>query len=119
MTRGRNEFVNRTFIKRGALLGIALLCTGVALADQDGHVIPQAVRYSDLDLSRPEDAKKLYERIRVAAKVVCENYDRIELAGHRQFLQCRSSAVDAAVRKVGSDQLTAIHLGRTKRPVTG
>lgn len=119
MTRGRNIIVNRTLIVRGAVLGLALLSSGVVLADQDDHVNRQTVRYRDLNLSRPEDVNKLYEGIRVTAKFVCESYDRLELAGRRQFQECVSNAVDAAVRKVGSEQLTAIHLGRTKRSVPG
>jgi UrcA family protein len=69
-----------------------------------------AVRYADLDLSRPADVKVLYHRIRLAADATCGER---ELTGAHLPLpsweQCVAQAVDAAVARVDRPALTAYH----------
>jgi UrcA family protein len=97
------------------MLGLSLLCAGAALAaPSDAPENSMQVRYSDLDLSRPEGALKLYQRIKYAAQLVCDTYASNELVRRQEYLKCYSKAVDDAVSKVGSDKLTAIHLGHTR-----
>jgi UrcA family protein len=120
MIRERSEPVSQRVIKVGVMLGLSLLCAGAALATPSGAPDNSVqVHYSDLDLSRPEGAQKLYRRIEFAAQRVCESYASNELERHEVYLKCYSKAVDDAVRKVGSDQLTALHLGRMRSTATG
>jgi UrcA family protein len=106
MTLERNNNVNRIFNRRAAMLGVALLCSVVAAANP---VKSMTVRYSDLDLSRPEDARRLYQRIQHAALLVCAGDDSRETEVQVRFRVCYRQAVDNAVRKVGSDKLAALH----------
>ncbi len=113
MTYERREPPNRTLVKRGLLFGVVLLCAGTALADpvnskEDGV----AVHYSESDLTRPQGALKLYRRIKVAARTACDQYDSIEPARREIYRRCYLTAVDNAVRKVGADTLTEIHLSQ-------
>jgi UrcA family protein len=120
MIRETSKPVGQRVIKVGVMLGLSLLCTAAALATPSGD--PQnsmRVHYSDLDLSRPEGAQKLYRRIEFAARLVCDSYASNELERRKVYLKCYSKAVNEAVRKVGSDKLTAIHLGHTRLISTG
>jgi UrcA family protein len=102
------------------MLGVSLLCAGAALAAaSDAPKNSLRVEYGDLDLSRPQGALKLYQRIEFAARRVCESYASTELERRAQYLKCYSKAVDDAVRIVGSDQLTTIHLSRARPASTG
>jgi UrcA family protein len=74
------------------------------------EVPKRIVRFGDLDISRPEDAKVLYHRIRVAAHEVCAVSGRkLEYATESA---CVARAVDEAVRKVDSVMLTDLHFGK-------
>jgi UrcA family protein len=102
------------------MLGVSVLCAAAVLTTpsgaQENNSLP--VQYGDLDLSRPEGVLKLYKRIEFAAQRVCETYASTELERRQAYLKCYSKAVDDAVRKVGSDPLTAMYLSRT-RPASG
>jgi UrcA family protein len=115
MTYERREAPNRRLVKRGSLFGVLLLCAGTALADpvnsQESGV---SVHYSEIDLTRPQGATRLYRRIKVAARVACDQYDSIEPARREVYRRCYLTAVDEAVRKVGADTLTEIHLSQTQ-----
>jgi UrcA family protein len=111
--------MNRNLQQRVVLLGVALLCAGVALADPIGSGSSVTLRYSDLDLSRPDGALRLYEGIEAAAGKVCDGYHRSTFAGLLQYRECYRKAVDDAVRKVGSDKLTALHRDHTKGAFMG
>jgi UrcA family protein len=70
----------------------------------------------DLDLGKPNDVQELYRRVQQGATAVCESELRTtRLArGPVPFdwrRQCFRSAVDEAVRSVGSERLTALHRG--------
>lgn len=69
-----------------------------------------AVRYSDLDLSRPSDVRVLYRRIRFASEESC---GLSELTGSHQRLpswkRCVAGAIDQAVAQVDRPALTAYH----------
>jgi UrcA family protein len=93
-------------------LGIAaaLVFSGFAHAEDVRKI---EVAYSDLDLSRTEQASTLYSRIKRAAYAVCE----VNTVPNPQALllqhKCMANAVDAAVRSVDNANLTAVHLARS------
>jgi UrcA family protein len=99
--------------KRHALIAMAALAAALtgSLASAttvDDGANQKVVHYSDLDLSRPEDARRLYTRIRIAARTVCENFRSPDLQLAQIYKQCRDKAVADAVAKVQSAQLAAI-----------
>ena len=106
--------------KRHALLGIATLAalatanlaTARPEADEPRSTV---VRYGDLDLSRPEDARRLYGRIKRAARRVCDNQPSSDSKRLKEYERCLGQAVTEAVEKVQSEQVTAIHRAHNPR----
>jgi len=101
--------------KRHTLTAIAIATLAAALTGNlasattvRGGVNQAVVHYSDLDLSCPEDARRLYGRIRIAARDVCQNFRGPDLQRLRVYKQCRAKAVADAVAQVRSPQLAAI-----------
>jgi UrcA family protein len=99
-------------MKRSAFaLGIAaaLVFSGFAHAEEVRKI---EVRYSDLDLSRAEQANVLYSRIQKAAHDVCAT--RIIPRAERQLFEerCRMQAVGDAVHHVDNPNLTAVYLNK-------
>jgi UrcA family protein len=71
-----------------------------------------AVNYSDLDLSRTEGAKVLYQRLVHAARITCSP-DKVSLENQERYYECIHSAVAAAVAKVDRPALTAYYQAKT------
>ena len=95
-----------------ALSTLALLgwsATTLAAPSRVGEVATKVVRFKDLDLSTAEGAQTLYDRIAMAARIVCRD------AGHTQVRECRVRAVDDAVRAVGRPLLSSIHRSLAER----
>jgi UrcA family protein len=109
--------------KRHALIGIATFAAvatvnlAAATPEADG---PRStvVHYTDLDLSRPSDARRLYSRIKRAARTVCYNSPSSDLKRLREYDECLGQAVTAAVEKVQSEQVSAIRRAHDPRPAT-
>jgi UrcA family protein len=116
LPRKKRQAMTRTFTTRVSLLGLALLCSGVALAGPvSSPQVGVTVNYSDLNLSAQEGVLRLYRRIEAAARLVCAGYDSMELTLQGKYRQCQKNAVDAAVRQVGAEKLTEVHL-RNSQP---
>jgi UrcA family protein len=99
--------------KRHALIGIgalaALATVNLAAATPEaGEPRTAVVRYTDLDPSRPVDARRLYARIKRAARAVCDNDPASDLERLREYEKCLGRAVTEAVDKVQSEQVRAI-----------
>jgi len=91
----------------GAAAAVAPAITSAAApAATPGDKITQStvVRYYDLDLSKPEDAARLYARIRHAAAGVCPSR-----WGDSPQRDCYDAAVAAAVARVNKPLLSARH----------
>lgn len=88
----------------------ALCCSATTLAapSRVGEVASKVVRFKDLDLSTAEGAKALYERITMAARIVCRD------AGY-DARECRARAVDDAVRAVSRPLLSSVHRSTVDR----
>jgi UrcA family protein len=105
---------------RCALLGIATLAAlataNLAAATPDtAEPRSTVVHYEDLDLSRPKDARRLYRRIKQAARRVCDNNPLSDFKRLTEYEKCLGQAVTEAVEKVQSEQVTAIHRAHKHR----
>lgn len=90
-----------------AAVGAAALFTVNAHADD---VIPQlTVKYADLDLSKPADAKALYSRLEAASKVVCRALESREVSRRQQHQACYEQALSDAVAFVDHAGVTALY----------
>lgn len=95
-----------------ALSAFALLGwsgTTLAAPSRVGDVATKTVRFKDLDLSTADGAQKLYARITAAARIVCRD------APYTEIRECRSRAVDDAVRAVGRPLLSSVHRSTVDR----
>ena len=99
--------------KRHGLITMAALATVLtanlaSAAPADSEPRQAVVHYSDLDLSSAKDARRLYSRIRIAARMVCENFRSPDFQRVRVYRECMDKAVTEAVAKVQSAQVAAI-----------
>jgi UrcA family protein len=94
----------------GAVLAIAAatLIADVAAAKEPG-VAHTVVNYSDLDLTRSEDAARLYARLKNASQQVCYSHDRLTLRAQRLQQDCIDGALSRAVAKVNDAKVTSLH----------
>jgi len=98
------------------LAGIAVLAACVvsawprsAAAAQPLATIPSvAVQYSAADLSTKDGASRLYQRIALAARQVCPNYDSGDLVAFSASRSCQRRAIASAVEEIGSPRLAAV-----------
>ncbi len=78
----------------------------------------KVVSFADLDLTRAEGVSTLYNRIQGAAREVCRPLEDRSLQRAALLRECLSTAVDTAVKDVGSPLLTQHHFAATGRQVT-
>lgn len=109
------------FIKSIPALALAALVLGSSAARTADSDVPRdvprkTVRFADLDLTRPRDAEALYQRIRFAARLVC-NDTAYSLDGRRtrNWIRCFDTTVKDVVSRVNQPTLTAVYRERTKR----
>jgi UrcA family protein len=69
-----------------------------------------AVNYRDLDLSTIQGAITLYERLKGAARTVCDA-PLSGVAAYLEWRSCYDAAIADAVAKVNSPLLTEVHRG--------
>ena len=102
---------NKLFVVIYCLMITAWACTLAVTAGADESLPSKTVRYSDLDISKPEGAKALYQRIRAAARHVCD----LSIGGDAVLRvaekACVDTAIDNAVRKVDAPALTSLRFG--------
>jgi UrcA family protein len=90
------------------MLAAGLSASLASAATVDDELETVVVRYSDLDLSRPSDAQRLYARIKNAARVACGDVGLEQLAQRASFERCKAQAVTAAVEHVNSTRVTQL-----------
>jgi UrcA family protein len=95
----------------------ALLLAGSAAAlgaPRRAHELAtRPVKLKDLDLGTAVGVQKLYERIELAARSVCRDSAPMYPVG--VVFECRTRAVEAAVKQVGHPLLSAIHRSTVDR----
>jgi UrcA family protein len=97
---------------RGACITLLSLACAAAYADSTTVEFQHAsaVRFSDLNLDRPADVAKLYQRIATAADRVCGprsltgSYSKTSI-----YQSCYSDAVAQAIARVNQAPLTAYY----------
>jgi UrcA family protein len=105
-----NIYIQTNFRAAALLLCGAMSVGGLqatARAAEDG-LPKETVRFADLDISKPEGAKVLYQRIVAAAGRVCTSDGFQTLRTMKQDKICTDTAVDKAVKAVGSPALSAL-----------
>jgi UrcA family protein len=96
--------------QRHLLIGCAALVFALtanlasATTPGDVNVRTSVVRYSDLDLSQPQDAHRLYVRIEQAARTVCDSPPAADLHRVEAARRCFKQAVSDAVAQVRANQ---------------
>lgn len=77
---------------------------------QAADTAPQTkVNYADLNLDKPSDAAKLYERLRVAAEHVCATFEGLRRHERQLHKECINQSLDAAVADVNHSGVLALH----------
>ena len=78
-----------------------------------GNSASVSVKFVDLDVSRPEGAVRLYDRIKSAAVSVCGRFYSDAIGRQANFYGCVDDAIARAVAKVDSPALYAVHNAKT------
>jgi UrcA family protein len=112
--------MNSTIAKRCALICVATVAAGLAVnqasaAASDAAVKSVVVRFSDLDLAQPQDARTLYAPIERAAHEACDSAETVELARFARYHNCVEQAVTNAVAALNVHQVTEIHEAQSVR----
>ncbi|HEX7236953.1 MAG TPA: UrcA family protein [Gammaproteobacteria bacterium] len=94
---------SRSLLVLSAFTSLGWSTATLAAPSVVGEVATRVVRFKDLDLSTAEGAEMLYERIALAARIVCRD------AAYTEIRECRARAVDDAVRKVARPLLSSVH----------
>lgn len=92
------------------ILSVILLSLTFAanLASAGGRTVDA----SDLDLRKPADAVILYERIQLAARMVCQTESASwDAQVVRTYNRCKSAVIEDAIARFNQPLLTAIHEG--------
>ena len=97
---------------RQALLVLTLgSMSAVAAAGNAAASLPQrTVRYSDLNLDSPGGAAALYQRIRAAARAVCESPVASDRQAEAFVERCAREAIKRAVDAVNAPRVTDYYL---------
>lgn len=104
--------MNTRNILNGLALGVTLASATLhgtaALAATPGEST-QVVRYREADVGQRSGAQTLYGRIRVAARIVCQDRDGAEPARRQRYTACVKASVDRAVAELDAPLVTALH----------
>ena len=97
-----------------AFIAVMLCAPVTALADKGSKRDKQAVRvsYADLDIERPEGAKRLYARLKRASRAACGTDSYIVLGSIERVVeskQCYRDILDRFVERIDSDTLDRLH----------
>jgi UrcA family protein len=101
-----------------ATLILGALACGVAAvnAAEDSGIPKIVVKYADLNVSAPQGAAVLFQRIRRAGEAVCGSLAGGGLGPKMRMNACVQNAVADAVTKVNQPQLFAIYKANYKTP---
>ena len=109
---------NLTRLLSAAIFGaLALSCGTMSIAADDSNAPQAVVKFGDLNLSNPQGAAALYQRIWSAAVTVCRPQDDGSLASKGRMQTCVHKAIADAVTKVGQPGLFAIYNAKNREPL--
>jgi UrcA family protein len=92
---------------------VCLLGASEASAGPPATARSVSVNYRDLNLSTIDGAIALYERLKGAARTVCDG-PLTGVAAYQEWRNCYDAAIADAVAKVNSPLLSAVHRGPNK-----
>ena len=92
---------------------VCLLGASEASAGPPATARSVSVNYRDLNLSTIDGAITLYERLKGAARTVCDG-PLTGVAAYQEWRSCYDAAIADAVAKVNSPLLSAVHRGPNK-----
>ncbi len=98
-----------------AFTSIACLLGAAQAVAAPAETRSETVSYRDLDLSTIEGATALYQRLKSAARHVCDEPGTYPYA-LQEWRSCYNAAIADAVAKVNSPLLTALYRGPNKQP---
>jgi UrcA family protein len=76
------------------------------------------IRYSDLNLQTSEGAKRMYTRLRMAARTVCENVSTTrDIGAPSSRERCYQESLSRAVDALGAESVAALHRNATSSRV--
>jgi UrcA family protein len=102
-----------SLIVAAAVVG-SLIQTNAARADSAFvEMRSKVVKYHDLDLTQPKDARRLYHRIERAARDVCTHEGPVPIEFVVRNSACVVDATERAVVDVNATNLTSYHAART------
>jgi UrcA family protein len=110
-------------IQHSSLWSVAFTSVVCLLGSSEASAGPSAtgrvatVNYRDLNLSTIQGAITLYERLKGAARTVCDG-PVTGVAAYQEWRSCYDAAIADAVAKVNSPLLTAVHRGPNKDATT-
>ena len=113
--------MNKTTSAAARAIAICIAATlgYTAAAGTDAKYLPvtstqlrYVVRFSDLDVSKPEGATALYARIRHAARIVCAPGESREMGLAAMYRACMEESIANAVAKVDRPLLSQYHQAR-------
>ena len=98
---------------------LALSCGTMSIAADDSNAPQAVVKFGDLNLSNPQGAAVLYQRIWSAAVTVCRPQDDGSLASKGRMQTCVHKAIADAVTKVDRAELFAVYNAKSHqlRPI--
>lgn len=89
---------------------IGALASNFAAATSDVNGAPAiTVKFSDLDLAKPQGAAALYRRIQAAADTVCSPFEGRDLTSIARQHACVHKAIADAVTAVNLPTLSAVY----------
>ena len=110
-----HTFVRR-FLQASLVAVVACVATsGTAAAATSVKTQLIAVHYDDLNLSSPSGVRRLYSRIKVAARVVCGRPSLALLGAKDRSKECAQEAIERAVDDIDNGKLTAMHKSKASR----
>jgi UrcA family protein len=99
-----------------AALSLFAISANATTMTREHSSTPQvSVDFKDLDLSKHSDAKRLYQRLRLAASEVCVGYPHSTSALKKNTprARCENAAVANAVETIGDPNLTALYQAKS------
>ena len=102
----------RGMIAAAILTSLISSFSAVCNAADPTDVRTTIVKYADLDLSTPQGAASLYNRIRFASETVCSPSGQGDLAAMTRSQKCVKEAIAGAVAKVNQPALSAVYAAK-------
>ena len=91
-------------------LGVLLLSQALgAAAAADNGAETTTIAYGELDLSTTDGAQALYQRIKRAARKVCQTNGLMSVERHRRARECYDRVVADAVSQVNRPLVASVH----------